>query len=145
MDGDAPSFRKQRRSTRRCSAGRRTSEDANVERARSLSEQRHAVKEYFPIAAVRRLLLFFYGKWDLRPDPIVVVMQATGGVMEKLQFLGAAVAFFAVGIGMTRYEIARNRANRPILNGGNAIQLYYCGYLSSFVLGTVCVIAAIVK
>jgi hypothetical protein len=31
------------------------------------------------------------------------------------------------------------------LNGGNAIQLYYCGYLTTFVLGTVCVIAAIVK
>jgi hypothetical protein len=65
--------------------------------------------------------------------------------MEKIQFLGAAVAFFAVGTGMILYEIARNRARRPILNGGNAIQLYYCGYLSSFVLGTVCVIAAIVK
>ena len=65
--------------------------------------------------------------------------------MEKLQFLGAAVAFFAVGISIILYEIARNKANRPILNGGNAIQLYYCGYLSSFVLGTVCVIAAIVK
>jgi hypothetical protein len=36
-------------------------------------------------------------------------------------------------------------ANRPILNGGNAIQLYYCGYLRSFALGTICVIAAIVK
>lgn len=81
---------------------------------------------------------------DLRSDPIVVGC-ATGGTMEKLQFLGAAVAFFAVGVGMILYEIARNKANRPILNGGNAIQLYYCGYLSSFVLGTVCVIAAIVK
>ena len=65
--------------------------------------------------------------------------------MEKLQFLGAAVAFFAVGIGMILHELARNKANRPILNGGNAIQLYYCGYLTSFVLGTVCVIAAIVN
>ena len=65
--------------------------------------------------------------------------------MEKLQFLGAAIAFFAVGVGMILYEIARNRANRPILKGGNAIQLYYCAYLSSLVLGTVSVIAAIVK
>lgn len=65
--------------------------------------------------------------------------------MGKLQFLGAAIAFFAVGVGMILYEIARNRANRPILKGGNAIQLYYCAYLSSFVLGTVSVIAAIVK
>ena len=67
------------------------------------------------------------------------------GTMEKLQFLGAAVAFFAVGTGMILYEVARTKANRPILNGGNAIQLYYCGYLSSFVLGTVCVVAAMVK
>ena len=50
--------------------------------------------------------------------------------MENLQFLGAAVVFFAVGIGMVLYEIARNKASRPILKGGNAIQLYYCGYLS---------------
>jgi hypothetical protein len=55
------------------------------------------------------------------------------------------VAFFAVGTGMILYEVARTKANRPILNGGNAIQLYYCGYLSSFVLGTVCVVAAMVK
>src|SRR4026207_338437 len=65
--------------------------------------------------------------------------------MEKLQFLGAAVAFFPGGTGMILYEVARNNANRPILNGGNAIQLYYCGYLSSFVLGTVCVVAAMGK
>ena len=65
--------------------------------------------------------------------------------MENLQFLGAAVVFFAVGIGMVLYEIARNKASRPILKGGNAIQLYYFGYLTSFVVGTVCVIAAIVK
>jgi hypothetical protein len=82
-----------------------------VERARFLSEQRHAVKEYFPIVAAPRLLLFLYGKWTCVPSQ----------------------------------SWLSNNANRPILNGGNAIQLYYCGYLTSFVLGTVCVIAAIVK
>jgi hypothetical protein len=66
---------------------------ANVERAQSLPEQRYAVKEYFPIAATRRLLIFFYSK----------------------------------------------------LTCGHPLQLYYCGYLTSFILGTVCVIAAIVK
>jgi hypothetical protein len=116
-----------------------------VERAQPLPKQRHAVKEYFPILGQRTVCCYLLRQVDLRPDPIVVVMRATGGTMEKLQFLGAAVAFFAVGIGMILYEIARNKANRPILNGGNAIQLYYCGYLSSFILGTVCVIAAIVK
>ena len=82
---------------------------------------------------------------DLRPDPSWLSDAGYRGTMEKLQFLGAAVAFFAVGIGMILHELARNKANRPILNGGNAIQLYYCGYLTSFVVGTVCVIAAIVK
>jgi hypothetical protein len=55
---------------------------------------RHAVKEYFPIAAV---CCYFLRHVDLRPDPIVVAMQATGGTMEKLPFLGAAVAFSPLG------------------------------------------------
>jgi len=90
-------------------------------------------------------LLFFYSKLTCFPAPPWLSVGLHGATMEKLQFLGAAVGFFAVGIGMILYEIARNKANRPILNGGNAIQLYYCGYLTFFVLGTVCVIAAIVK
>ncbi|HZP70798.1 MAG TPA: hypothetical protein VFB29_12710 [Pseudolabrys sp.] len=65
--------------------------------------------------------------------------------MEKVQLAGAAVVFFAIGIAMILYELARNRARRPIFNGGDAIQLYYCGYLSSFVLGFTCAIAAVVK
>lgn len=50
LDGNAPSFRKQRRGTRRCSARLERLKGANMERAQSLTEQRHAVKEYFPIA-----------------------------------------------------------------------------------------------
>ena len=65
---------------------------ANVERAQSLPEQRYAVKEYFPIAASCRQLIFF-----------------------------------------------------SKLTCGHPLQLYYCGYLTSFILGTVRVIAAIVK
>jgi hypothetical protein len=65
--------------------------------------------------------------------------------MEKIQLAGAAIAFFTIGVVMILYELARNRAKRPILNGGNAIQLYYCGYLSSFVLGVTCAIAVFVK
>jgi hypothetical protein len=37
--------------------------------------------------------------------------------VEKLQFLGAAIAFFAVGALMVFYENIRIKAGRPILNG----------------------------
>ena len=36
--------------------------------------------------------------------------------MEKLQFLGAAIAFFAVGALIIFYENIRIKAGRPILN-----------------------------
>ena len=62
--------------------------------------------------------------------------------MEKLQFVSAAVAFFAVGV---FYENFRIKAGRPILNGSAAVQLYYVSYLTMFVLGTTVAIAAIVR
>ena len=65
--------------------------------------------------------------------------------MEKIQFVGAAVAFFAVGILMVLYENARIRAGRPILKGSEAVQLYYVSYLTMFVLGVTVTIAAIVR
>jgi hypothetical protein len=65
--------------------------------------------------------------------------------MEKIQLAGAAIVFFAISVAMILYEIARNRAKRPIMGGSNAIQLYYCGYLSSLVLGVVCTIAVITR
>jgi hypothetical protein len=37
--------------------------------------------------------------------------------MEKLQFIGAAIAFFAVGALTVFYENFRIRAGRPILKG----------------------------
>jgi hypothetical protein len=64
---------------------------------------------------------------------------------RKTSIPRGSYCFFRRRIDMILYEITRNKANRPILNGGNAIQLYYCGYLTSFVLGTVCVIDAIAK
>jgi len=65
--------------------------------------------------------------------------------VEKIQFVGAAIAFFAVGILMVLYENARIRAGRPILKGSEAVQLYYVSYLTMFVLGVTVTIAAIVR
>jgi hypothetical protein len=65
--------------------------------------------------------------------------------MEKLQWAGAGAAFFALGMAMLLYEVARNKAKRPILNGGNAIQLYYCMYLTFFVLGATCLAALVFR
>ena len=65
--------------------------------------------------------------------------------MEKLQFVGATVTFFAVGTLMVFYENFRIRVQRPILNGSVAVQLYYVSYLTMFVLGTTVAVAAIVR
>ena len=65
--------------------------------------------------------------------------------MEKLQFVGAAVALFAVGTLMVLYENVRIRAGRPILNDHAAVQLYYVSYLTMFVLGVTVLAAAIVR
>ena len=65
--------------------------------------------------------------------------------MEKIQFLGAAVAFFAAGALMVFYENFRIKVGRPILNGSAAVQLYYVSYLTMFVLGATVAIAAIVR
>ena len=65
--------------------------------------------------------------------------------MEKLQFIGAAIALFAVGAVMVLYENFRIRAGRPILNGSAAVQLYYVSYLTMFILGATVAVAAIVR
>jgi hypothetical protein len=65
--------------------------------------------------------------------------------MEKLQFVGAAVAFFAAGVVMVFYEDFRIRVGRPILNGSAAVQLYYVSYLTMFILGVTVLAAAIVR
>ena len=65
--------------------------------------------------------------------------------MEKLQFLGAAIAFFAAGTLMVLYENFRIKADRRILNGSAAVQLYYVSYLTMFVLGITVAIAVIVR
>jgi divalent metal cation (Fe/Co/Zn/Cd) transporter len=42
--------------------------------------------------------------------------------METLGLLGAAAAFFAVGLVLVLYELSRIKAGRPILRGGIAAQ-----------------------
>jgi hypothetical protein len=46
---------------------------------------------------------------------------------------------------MDFYESYRIRVVRPILNGSEAVQLYYVSYLLMFVLGTTVAAAAIVR
>jgi hypothetical protein len=58
--------------------------------------------------------------------------------------VGAAVAFFGVGIAMLLYELARTKAGRPILNGSQAVQVYYMTYLTMFVLAIVTATKAII-
>jgi hypothetical protein len=63
--------------------------------------------------------------------------------MENLQFLGMAAVLLAVAGGMAFYEWTRIRAFRPILNGHNAVVLYWVSYLSLFVLGVAAALAAV--
>ena len=64
--------------------------------------------------------------------------------MEPLGILGAAAAFFAVGLLLVLYELARIKAGRPILKGSQAVQLYYITYLTMFVLAVVTGLKAVI-
>ena len=64
--------------------------------------------------------------------------------METLGLLGAAAAFFAVGLALVLYELSRIKAGRPILRGGVAAQSYYIIYLTMFVLALVTALKAII-
>ena len=63
--------------------------------------------------------------------------------METFGLLGGAVAFFSLGFAMVLYESARIKAGRPILQGSQAVQLYYVTYLTMFVLALVTALKAI--
>jgi hypothetical protein len=65
--------------------------------------------------------------------------------MENLQFSGVAAVLLAVAGGMAFYEWTRIRAFRPILNGHNAVVLYWVSYLSLFVLGVAAALAAVIR
>jgi hypothetical protein len=63
--------------------------------------------------------------------------------METLGLSAAAVVLFAIGFAMVLYEMARIKAGRPILQGSQAVQLYYVTYLTMFVLALVAALKAI--
>ena len=63
--------------------------------------------------------------------------------METLGLLGAAIAFFAVGLVLVLYENVRIKAGRPILKGGTAAQSYYIIYFAMFVMALTTGIKAI--
>jgi hypothetical protein len=65
--------------------------------------------------------------------------------LERAALLGTAIAFFAVAIAMVFYELARAKAKRPIMKGGDGAQSYLAAYFAFFVLGVTCVMAAIFK
>jgi hypothetical protein len=65
--------------------------------------------------------------------------------LDKLALAGAGIGFLAFTAVLVFYEHVRSKAGRPLLPVSNVIQLYYCAYLSSFVLGVMCLVAAAVK
>jgi len=68
-----------------------------------------------------------------------------GDLMEKLQLAAVAVTFLAIASGMAFYERARIRATRLIFGKSQAIVIYWCAYLSLFVLGLTVATAAVVR
>jgi len=46
---------------------------------------------------------------------------------------------------MVFYELTRSRAKMPILKGGDSAQAYMSAYGALYILGLVCMIAAIVR
>ena len=65
--------------------------------------------------------------------------------MQSLQLAGAAVVMLAVAAGMAFYEWTRLRARQPILQGHQAIVLYWISYLSLFVLAVTAALAAALR
>jgi hypothetical protein len=64
--------------------------------------------------------------------------------VETLQLIGASAVFLAIGGLLVFYEWSRTKAGRPILNGHQAVQLYYIGYLTMFLLAIVTAAKAII-
>jgi len=64
--------------------------------------------------------------------------------METLGLIGASVICFGVGLAMVLYELARIKAGNRILNGSQAVQLYYITYLTMFVLAFITGLKAII-
>ena len=65
--------------------------------------------------------------------------------MKNLEFTIAAVVLLVVAGGMAFYEWSRVKAGRPIMNGSQAVVMYWIAYLSMGVLGITIAIAAIIR
>jgi hypothetical protein len=65
--------------------------------------------------------------------------------LDKFALAGAGISFLVFTAALVFYEYVRSKAGRPILAGTNVIQLYYCAYLTSFVLAVMCLVAAAIK
>jgi hypothetical protein len=64
--------------------------------------------------------------------------------VETLQLISASEVFLVRGGLLVFYEWSRAKAGRPILNGSEAVQLYYISYLTMFVLAVATAAKAII-
>jgi hypothetical protein len=64
--------------------------------------------------------------------------------VETLQLISASAVFLVIGGLLVFYEWSRAKAGRPILNGSEAVQLYYISYLTMFVLAVATAAKAII-
>jgi len=65
--------------------------------------------------------------------------------MQHVQLGSAAIVLLALAGTMVIYERARQNAKRPLFDGREIVTLYWVGYLTFFVLGLTCAVAAIVR
>lgn len=63
--------------------------------------------------------------------------------MGRAIVLAFAAVLLAAAAGMAAYEWTRIKAGRPILKDSMAIELYWVGYLSLFVLGITFALSAV--
>jgi hypothetical protein len=65
--------------------------------------------------------------------------------MKNPNLFAAAFALLAIGVVMAFYEWKRIGDGRPIMGKSQAIVLYWCGYMTLFVLGVTTAFAAIIR
>ena len=68
-----------------------------------------------------------------------------GATMNNPNLFAAAFALLAIGGAMAFYERKRIGDGRPIMGKSQAVVLYWCGYLTLFVLGVTTAFAAILR
>jgi uncharacterized membrane protein len=66
-------------------------------------------------------------------------------MQEVFLKLVVAGVLLSAGAGMADYEWARVKTGRPLLSGHPAVQVYWMGYLSLFLLGIIAILSAIFK